>query len=268
LAFLKNPWSVLGILTLLILVTVSAAACSSESTASQTTTTTATSTTTATQTTAPANTQASATSTTSTPAAASPAAGGALSDILGRAAGIPSMKYDIITTVKGVPTTAKMWAKNKSLRMEATEQGQNIVMLVNGDTNTVYMYSPAENTAFKMDFGQAPESASDSSSILKYNPTVVGTETLDGKVCEVIQYDENGVTTKTWIWQEKGLPVRVEANTAEGNSITDFKNYDFSDIPDSQFELSAGVKITNFGLPTDLPTNLPSGIPTDFPTGG
>ena len=93
------------------------------------------------------------------------------------------MKYDMVTTSSSINVNATVWVKKTKMRMETTEQGQNVVIFINADTQTMYLYMPAQNTAMKMDFGQAPESAStDANSILQYNPTVLGTETLDGKV--------------------------------------------------------------------------------------
>ena len=176
---------------------------------------------------------------------------GTIGDILGRASGVASMKYDMVTTTANNQTvTATMFVKKTKIRMETTQQGQNVVMLINSDTKTMYMYTPTQNTAIKLDFSQAPKSASDNSnSILQNNPTIVGTETLDGKVCTAIQYTASGGTSKVWIWTEKGLPVRVQATTSQGTSTTDFKNYDFSDIADSMFELPAALQISHLGLP-------------------
>jgi outer membrane lipoprotein-sorting protein len=209
------------------------------------------------------------TSPTPTATTSTPTSGGILGDILGKVSGIASMKYDMTTTTSGSPTmTWTVWAKKNKMRMEGTQQGQNVVMLMNGDTKTMYMYTPAQNTAIKMDFSQAPKSATDNSNgILKYTPTIVGTETIDGKVCQVIQFNADNVTSKEWIWEAKGLPVRIQSTTSQGTSTTDFKNYDFADVSDSMFELPAGVQITTIGLPTGLPTNLPTGLPTNLPTG-
>jgi len=175
------------------------------------------------------------------------------------------MKYDMVTTTPDNQTaTSTMWVKKTQMRMESTQQGQSIVVLINGDTKIMYMYMPAQNMALKEDYGQAPKSASDTAnSILQNTPTVIGTETLDGKLCTVIQYTVNGATTKEWIWQAKGLPVRMQITTSQGTTTTDFKNYDFSDIPDSTFVLPAGVQIQSLGgIPTGLPTGLPTGIPS------
>lgn len=171
-----------------------------------------------------------------------------LGEILGRGAGIDSVKYDMVMTAPGMPTvTTKMWVKQNKIRAEMTEQGQNIVMLIDYDEGVGYMYMPDENMAMQIPLTQAPESAvEEAQAIADYDYTVIGTETLDGKVCLVVEYTVEQATAKTWIWKEHGFPIRIEVTTAEGTIITEFKNIDFADIPDSMFELPGGVQIMEF----------------------
>ena len=131
--------------------------------------------------------------------------------------------------------------KNNKMKTETTVEGETVVMLIDIDAQTMYMYFPEQNMAMKMTF-EMPESAIDEAqSIPDYNPVIIGTETMDGKVCLVIEYTIEGSTAKMWIWKEKGFPIRVEMTTTEGTVIMEYKNIDFSDIPDSEFELPAGV---------------------------
>ncbi len=259
--------SISGIITVLIVMVIALVACSTASTtpsptASPTitavptvTTSPATATATATATAKPTASATATVAPTATPtpmATATQTSGGTLSDVLGLASSIPTMKYDMVTTTTGnIVTTATMWVKKSKMRMESTQQGQNVIMLVDGDAKTMYMYMPAQNMAIKMDYSQSPQSASDSSgSATKYNPVILGSETIDGKVCRVIQFTADGAVTKEWVWEAKGLPVRIQVTTAQGASTTDFKNYDFSDIPDSMFVLPAGVSIQSLNIPT------------------
>ena len=244
---MKKKIVILGVIAVFIGTMTSMVACSSTATTNQSS--------------IPVTTSAAATSAAKTSTtAASSQTGGNLAGILGQVSGIASMKYDMVTTTPDNQTaTSTMWVKKTQMRMESTQQGQSIVVLINGDTKIMYMYMPAQNMALKEDYGQAPKSASDNAnSILQNTPTVVGTETLDGKLCTVIQYTANSATTKEWIWQAKGLPVRMQITSSQGTTTTDFKNYDFSDIPDSTFVLPAGVTIQSLGA---LPTGLPGGLP-------
>jgi outer membrane lipoprotein-sorting protein len=155
------------------------------------------------------------------------------------------MKYDVTITSPGTPeVTQTIWVKKAKMRTEMTVQGQTTVLIMDTDAKTMYTYMPMQNTAIKMTWNPTTKSATDeATSVSSYNPTIVGTETIDGKVCTVVQYTVNGQTTKMWLWQEKGLPIRVEANTAQGTVVMVYKNISFVDIPDSQFTLPAGVQM-------------------------
>lgn len=177
-----------------------------------------------------------------------PSNGESLEDILGLGAGIDSVKYDMVITAPGMqPMMTKMWVKQDRIRAEMTEQGETIVMLMDYDEGVAYMYMPDENIAMEIPFTQAPESAmEETQAIAGYDYTVIGTETKDGKVCLVVEYDYGGVSAKAWIWKEHGFPIRIETTTAEGTTVVEFKNIDFGDIDDSMFELPAGVQIMGF----------------------
>jgi outer membrane lipoprotein-sorting protein len=168
------------------------------------------------------------TPTTQTPTA--PSIGESLGDIFGKSKGITSVKYDMVTTSPGEPTiTQKIWLKGNNMRVEMTAEGETMITIMNGDKQELYMYYPEGNMAMKMDFSQAPESAiEETSSIEQYNPTVIGTETIDGKLCTVVEYVD-----------------------PEGILRTEMKNIEFGDIPDSMFELPAGVEIME--MPGGMP---------------
>jgi outer membrane lipoprotein-sorting protein len=264
---MKKKITISGIITILILAVLSLVACSSASTTSQNNSTATTSTSqtiTGNSTTSTSQTISGGTTTSTT--TSTQTSGGSVADLLGRAATVTSAKYDMVTiSADNSVMTSTAWIKKNKMRIESIVQGQNMVTLIDAEAKTMYLYTPSQNTAIQMDFSQAPQTAA-GSSISQYNPIIVGSETLDGKFCQIIQYTANGAVTKEWVWDAKGLPVRIQTTTSAGSSTTDFKNYDFSDIPDSMFVLPAGVQITSFGLPTNLPTGLPTNLPTGLPT--
>lgn len=155
------------------------------------------------------------------------------------------MKYDSLVTRPGAPTVAtKIWVKKSKMRIETSQQGQAVVLLIDGNTQTVYRYIPAQNTASKMPFPPSTRSAiQEARSIPNFNPEVSGTETIDGKICLVIKYVANALPTKAWIWQDYGIPIRIEAGTTGGMTTVQYNNIDFIDIPDSMFELPTGAKV-------------------------
>ncbi len=174
--------------------------------------------------------------------------GKTLSDMLGLSSNIVSIKYDMLVSGPGIPAmTMKTWVKKNRMRTEMTQQGTNVVMLIDNDAKTMYTYMPDQNLAMKIPFdqNQVPASPADQAkTITSSNARVTSTETYDGKVCTVVEYTSGQQYYKAWVWQDKGIVIRLEATiSGTGKIISEYKNIDFSDIPDSMFQLPAGVKI-------------------------
>lgn len=170
-----------------------------------------------------------------------------LGEILGLGAGI-TVEYDMVMTAPGTPTmTTQVWWEQNKMRTETTQGGETIITLVDYDARTMYVYMPEQNMAYKMAFDPTTKSAmEEAQSITDYDYDVIGTETLDGKVCLVVEYTYAQVTVKAWIWKEHGFPIREEMTTTQGKTIVEFKNIEFGDIPDDMFELPAGVEIIEY----------------------
>lgn len=178
-----------------------------------------------------------------------PPGDGTLDEILARGADLPSVKYDQVFTSTGNPTVNwKAWMEGQKARIEMSAEGQTMVNLINWDTKIMYMYNPAENVAIKMELsgfeGIATEASED---ILNFNPTIIGTETWDGKVCLVVEYTtvfgEVESKIKQWIWKEYGFPIRMETTSGGESAVMECRNIEFGDIPNSMFELPDGVEI-------------------------
>jgi outer membrane lipoprotein-sorting protein len=76
--------------------------------------------------------------------------------------------------------------------------------------------------------------------ISRYNPQVIGNENFDGKDCLVVEYVagvNNDITIKAWLRKEKRFLLRQDLMSFQGTISTEFRNIDFSDIPDGMFEL-------------------------------
>jgi outer membrane lipoprotein-sorting protein len=51
-------------------------------------------------------------------------------------------------------------------------------------------------------------------------------------------------SVKMWLWEEKGLPLKMEMTAPSGEKTTiEYSNIDLSNIPDSMFEIPAGTTI-------------------------
>ena len=178
------------------------------------------------------------------------ATGGTIAEILARAASITSMQFDMVQTnsLVGVQggngtVTTHVWVSGNKVKMDANQNGQEIIQLYDYDAGVMYSYSPAQNAATKSTI-TGTSSYGDPNAILQYNPTTAGTDTINGNLCQIIQYINQGTTFKIWLWEAKGLVLQEEAtNPAAGSYTIANQNYDFSAIPDSTFALPAGVTV-------------------------
>jgi hypothetical protein len=138
----------------------------------------------------------------------------------------------------------------------------------------MYTYLPAQNKATMTDLNKqsAAPSQADIQEIWDSNLVLKGTETLDGKTCTVAEYSQDTpqgkATGKVWLWQDYGVPLRMDTSMSGMTITIEFKNYEFVDVADNLFELPAGVEMVEKLdlLPTGLPTGIPSGLPASPPT--
>ncbi len=175
-----------------------------------------------------------------------------LSNLLSKARDSSSVSYDMVMTGGPMDTTVtmKVWSTEKMSKMESTVMGQTSIVIIDNEEMVMFTYSPLTNTAMKMDFSESQESSGTESFedvSEDYDPTIVGTETIDGKKCTVVEYDADDATSKMWVWQEHGFPIKVETTSSvAGTSTTmviEMKNIEFGPISDSVFDLPEGVEI-------------------------
>ncbi len=171
-----------------------------------------------------------------------------LEGILGKASDIDSMKFDIVMTNTGMePMTYEVWLKDNKMKTKTTSQGQTVINIVDQDAQTMYMYMPDQNTAFQTSYEETDLSPIDEiETVLQYDPVTTGTETIDGKSCMVIEYTMQDTSSTAWIWTDYGLPIKVVYSTPESTTTIEYKNIDFTDIPDSEFQLPEGVQIMDY----------------------
>jgi len=172
-----------------------------------------------------------------------------LSGVLEKAQGIPSYSCEMEVTIpQEEPITAKTWWKGDKARWEGNFEGQDVVQLLDLGAQEALVYMPDENIAFRIDYSSAEEAVGEPPQLqieemMEYQPQTLGTEVIDGKECLVASYSKDGEQIKIWIWLEHGLPIRTESTTAEGTIVIMLKNIQIGEVPDSTFELPAGVEI-------------------------
>lgn len=146
----------------------------------------------------------------------------------------------------------KVWVKGNKMRSEITAEGQTVVFIIDRDAQVLYFYDPSQNVWAKGDLPALGEGAvmslmslltsmsgTEWSKLILAGPesVAIGSETIDGKACLVVEGEEGKV--KVWIWKEYGLPIRMEFL----GTLIEWKNIEFASIPDSMFEPPSGVQI-------------------------
>lgn len=159
-----------------------------------------------------------------------------LIDLLGKTAEIESMKYTMVMNAPGLPPdlTSEVWQKPGKMKYQTTAFGA----VTYTDYIAQQMCACIQGVGCDtMDFLQAPpDPILQSEAITGYQPTVIGSETVNGKDCLVFEYTAQGVQQKWWVDKENGWPVKIEITSPQGTTLLEYTNVEFVDIPDSEFE--------------------------------
>jgi hypothetical protein len=167
-----------------------------------------------------------------------------LDGLFAKSSSINIICYEAVTQLSttNAVITVKVWLKIPKIKVEIEQRGFYTVYFADMEKKTGYIYHPETNLAVRTDMKNIPSSLkADTEAIRKYNPSIVGTETYDGKDCTIVSYNDGKKNMKTWLWNDYGIAVKSEVNVPEGQAITYIRNIDFSDITDSVFELPEGV---------------------------
>jgi len=168
-----------------------------------------------------------------------------IQDILAKAKTIVSVKY-ILTIVNGNRTINwTVWEKPPFMKINGSMGPVFQVFIKRPDG--IYTEITGTHKFIKIN-GTFPEkSLINQSDVLLSNMTfrIVGNETIDGTTTTVLQYatSQSGgsTTTKVWIWNDKGIPIKTQVTVQMGEmtivTTTVMKNFDFSDIPISEFSV-------------------------------
>ena len=158
-----------------------------------------------------------------------------------------SVSYDQKTTQGRTTYQSKVQMKNALFRMDMTMQGQESIILRNAEGTFTVM--PSEGMAMKMAQlhpGQGPIQGADNYAqyLQQHQAELIGSETIDGKACDIYRYTDADGTTTVWVWKEKMFPVKFES----GGMVTELSNIQLgAAIPDERFQLPAGVQVMDMG---------------------
>ena len=121
-----------------------------------------------------------------------------------------SVSYDQKTTEGRKTYQSKVQMKNALFRMDMAMGGQETFILRNADGTFNVM--PSEGMAMKMPQlhpGQGPIQGAENYAqyLQSRHAELIGSETVDGKACDMYRYTDADGTTTVWVWKEKMFPV-------------------------------------------------------------
>ncbi|WP_170291654.1 LolA family protein [Heliobacterium mobile] len=185
-----------------------------------------------------------------------------LKTLLAKAKDIKTISYTMVMTGDGKELAkSKMWMKGQKVKMEMSDGAMKGTFYVDSAKKVAYTYIPEQNTAMKMDMAQFENKKSktplDYGEQLEADETkysVIGDEDLRGEPCKVVEAKDKDAVSKLWISKKLGMPIRVESKNNGTLNTIDFIDFETADIPDSQFELPAGVQIVDMN---DLMKGMP-----------
>ena len=144
----------------------------------------------------------------------------------------------------------KVWQSSPSIRWETTMEGITATAIAH--SGVVYIYEESEDKYWKMPSTKMSEYFT----IYSYDQLlkeiekgttlkVLKTELIDEKLTTVVQITITGgivpLKKKFWIWNEKGIPLKVEQTGKREGVVTTieakYTNFIFEDIPDNIFEV-------------------------------
>ena len=146
--------------------------------------------------------------------------------------------------------TMKVWQKTPFMKTETTTGGELTQIIVfrpdgsyiyNNQTQNYTKFIPPDNQTQQKFLEEQSKEMMESQTL-----KVLGTDTIDGKSVTIVEYFNNAsgiaISSKCWIWNEKGIPLKMEMiSTMIGFNTTttmDYKNFVFGEIPDSTFNVS------------------------------
>ena len=171
--------------------------------------------------------------------------------------------FEQVVTISGQEAQVmKVAIKGQKMRMEFGQGGKSVIMIGNPEQKAAYMLTSGENQALKLPYDQfetQKSQARDPGALSKeaLSGQLTGTDTVDGKPCDVYTFSSSLDSSKVWIWKEKGFPLKAELSGSGQSIHIEYRDIKTGGLPDNLFELPPGVQVVDLGSLPDL-KNLPS----------
>lgn len=172
-----------------------------------------------------------------------------VASIFAKSKGIAQISFTYVVTSPEGSTEGKTWIKGEKIKNEIVVEGNRIINITDQSSKEIFLYFPEENMAIKQNYNEMEGLAQNP--LNEYGEedandfSITGTETIDGNACTVMvatEEDDNAVI-KIWVSMQYGIPLKIERTEPAGKTTIVYSNVKTGSIPDSEFELPAGVEI-------------------------
>ncbi len=152
----------------------------------------------------------------------------------------PHFSADVTVTGHGEPMTGKMWIDGDKHRMEMTAHGHHVINILRMDRQVAYNVMPDQGFYMEVPLASAPQPSAGAWSS-DSQLTLLGTETVNGQVCDKYSITHNGQPSG-FLWKVKGGLIPVRYVSADGQSQVDYTNVKMGPQDPSLFEPPAGMR--------------------------
>lgn len=168
------------------------------------------------------------------------------------------MSYEYILTMGDIVTKSRFAFRGNNVRIEGLDAMNPSLMITKGED--LYIINPKDKTGFKMS-AEADAGASPTGEV---NPeenmdpdtmNILGKDVIDGEPCYIVESANvvDGNAMKFWIHEKYGIVMRMESMSNEGKILMEIKNLKVGNIPDSEFEIPAGIEMMEMPVFPEVP---------------
>ncbi len=182
--------------------------------------------------------------------------------LMSAAASAAEFSGDMVNTSKAGVVNQKFFISGDKTRMESA-QGIAIARL---DKKVMWMLMPAQKMYMEMPLDPYRVPATSEKYPGEIERTLIGKETIDGRMTEKyrIVYTAAGIKTTIYQWIAPDLILPVKTAAEDGSWMMEYKNIKTGSQPDSLFELPAGYSKMEMPSMKDMPSMDDMPVDTEY----
>ncbi len=175
-----------------------------------------------------------------------------------------SFSADMKMTGKNITATGKLFSSGDKVRMETTAMGRSSVVIADNTKKLAWMLMPEQKMYMEMSTENAQRRGP---SYRNYNPAnpcegiadttcqKVGTETVNGELCDKWQFVSKGKGPNLTTWISKSTNIPIKSVTADGSTM-ELSNIKVGPQSASLFELPTGYQKFDMGNMGNMMRNM------------